>query len=190
MIRITILVSLAFVNIMNLPSNSSYLQNAKKIIQAEEGYREAIYRCPAGYLTIFYGHNLEAHGLGPFSKREFVNSNPQKSQALIQKYIDDHGPQILGTRLLEEEIKRLDNVLSDNLDFYSDLSPNRKSILISTTYQLGWGGISDFKGMIRALREKNYWKAAWELTDSRLFDQAKRRTLRSAIVIASDVLFL
>lgn len=175
---------------MNSPSNSSYLQNAKKIIQAEEGYRDSVYRCPTGYLTIFYGHNLEAHGLGPFSKYDFANSNPQKSQALIQKYIDDHGAQILGTRLLEEEIKRLDNVLFDNFDFYSDLSPNRKSVLISTTYQLGWGGISKFRGMISSLREGNYWKAAWELTDSKLFEQAKRRTLRTAIVIASDVLFL
>lgn len=175
---------------MNLPNNSSYLQNAKRIIQAEEGYREVVYRCPAGYLTIFYGHNLEAHGLGSFSKFDFANSNPQKSQALIQKYIDEHGAQILGTRLLEEEIKRIDDVLFDNFDFYSDLSPNRKSVLISTTYQLGWGGISKFRGMLGALREGNYWKAAWELTDSKLFEQAKRRTLRTAIVIASDVLFL
>lgn len=175
---------------MDLPNKHNYLQNAKKIIQAEEGYREAVYRCPTGYLTIFYGHNLQAHGLGPFSKFEFRNSNPQKSQALIQQYIDEHGAQILGTRLLEEEIKRIDNVLFDNLDFYSDLSPNRKSIIISTTYQLGWGGFSKFRGMIGALREGNYWRAAWELTDSKLFDQARRRTLRSAIVIASDVLFL
>jgi len=66
---------------------------------------------------------------------------------------------------------------------FKDISPVRKSALIDMVFNLGQRGVTKFRGMLGALQEKDYGKAADEALDSKWADQVGSRAQRIAKLI-------
>ena len=126
----------------------------KALIKKHEGFRERAYRCPAGYLTIGYGRNLETSGI-------------------TSKEADF---------LLENDIRECLGDCS-NRPYWSDLDPNQQAALLSMRYNLGAGGYSSFVKMHAALVLHNYAGAAREIRESRYYKQVESRAEEIARMI-------
>lgn len=118
-------------------------------IKEHEGLKLFPYKCPAGKLTIGYGHNLEDNGL---------------SQSVCE-YI-----------LIEdiEEAKR-DLYAIFTRDFFDSLSDNQKIALVDMMFNLGMSRFLTFKKFILAVKNKDFIKASAEIINSRAYRQNKSR---------------
>lgn len=128
-----------------------------KILIKEEGFRKYPYKDSEGHMTIGYGTRIEG-----FPKRNFMKNPLTKEEALTK---------------LETDV---DNLVQFYLkgkygDNYQDLSPERKSILLSMGYQLGTYGVMKFKNMWKAIKNGDFRKAGIEMKDSRWYKQTPSR---------------
>ena len=73
--------------------------------------------------------------------------------------------------------------LLDKLDWYKDLPPMVKEVLIERTYQMGTSGMLKFKKMIANMKEKNWKGAADEMKDSLRYRQTPGRCERLATIV-------
>ena len=58
--------------------------------------------------------------------------------------------------------------------------PQVLHVLICMVFQLGYSGVLRFKKMLAALKRQNYSEAAYEMMDSRWFDQTPKQASRLA----------
>lgn len=104
----------------------------------DEGLKLTVYRCPAGYLTIGVGRNLEGRGI-------------TRSEAML---------------LLDNDINAcLDDLGS--FPWFGALNPVRQKALLNMRFQLGSGGFRAFKQMLAALDRRDYVAAATAARDSK-----------------------
>lgn len=125
----------------------------------DEGNKLKPYRCPSGKLTIGIGHNLEDKGLTP------------KQVNMI--YEDD----------VAEVLKSAINVLGRA---YTELSSERKCVILSMIFQMGEGGFGAFKKMIVALQAKDFDTAAAEMLNSKWAKQTPARASRLANMMRTN----
>ena len=121
-----------------------------RLLEQYEGRRYTTYNCPAGYLTIGIGHNLDQN---PLKKGE------QGSLVLGDAEID---------ALLKDDVSKFDQQFQDlNVPAFH-IFPAAREILIRMMFQMGLGGVLKFKAMLKALRDgpPNYKRAAFEMRDS------------------------
>ena len=114
-----------------------------------EGLRLKPYRCPAGYLTIGVGRNLETKGLS-------------EDEALF---------------LLRNDIEEITSQL-EKYEWYRGLDDVRKKVVIDMAFNLGIYGLLSFKRMIQALNCYDYDTAADEMVDSAWYHQVGTRARR------------
>lgn len=104
----------------------------------DEGLRLTVYRCPAGYLTIGCGRNLEGRGIS-------------KDEAFY---------------LLDNDIKAcLEDLAS--FAWWGALNFIRQKALLNMRFQLGSGGFRAFKDMLAALDRRDFPAAAAAGRDSK-----------------------
>ena len=114
-----------------------------------EGLRLKPYRCPAGYLTIGVGRNLETKGIS-------------ENEALF---------------LLRNDIAEVTAQL-ERFDWFRALGPVRRKVLIDMCFNLGMAGLLGFQKMIEALKRADYEAAADEMVNSRWYGQVGERGRR------------
>jgi len=114
-----------------------------------EGLRLKPYRCPAGYLTIGVGRNLETKGIS-------------ENEALF---------------LLRNDIAEVTAQL-ERFDWFRALGPVRRKVLIDMCFNLGMAGLLGFQKMIEALKQGDYERAADEMVNSRWYGQVGERGRR------------
>ena len=85
---------------------------------------------------------------------------------------------IVAGRVPKKHLKLLD------IDWYKDLPPMVKEVLIEMTYQMGTSGMLKFKKMIANMKEKNWAKASDEMKDSLWYRQTPGRCERLAQIVA------
>jgi lysozyme len=121
-----------------------------------EEYRQFVYRCPAGKLTVGIGRNLENKGL-TLDESMFLLRND------IRECIED---------------------LWTIFPNFHELSDVKRHVLIDMRFNLGATGFRKFKRMICAVRDENFTLAAFEMRDSRWYGQVGRRgkTLRNMML--------
>lgn len=125
------------------------------LIKKHEGFRSSPYRCSAGKITIGWGRNLDDVGL-----------TEQEAEILLQN-----------------DIKRAEDDLQTVFapDFlFSVLTYNRYSVLVNMVFNLGITRFRGFKNMIKAVKEKDWDRAALEMLDSRWAKQVKTRAYELA----------
>ena len=127
----------------------SFESDLIKQIKEHEGLVLKPYKCPAGKLTIGYGHNLEDNGLSK-TACEFI----------LHEDID-------------EAIKNLYAVFTR--DFFNTLKDNQKIALIDMMFNLGMSRFLTFKKFILAVKQRNFDRASVEIIHSKAYTQAKRR---------------
>lgn len=118
-------------------------------IKEHEGLKLFPYKCPAGKLTIGYGHNLQDNGLSK-SACEFI-------------LYDD----------IEEAKRNLRTIFGN--DFFENLPKNKKIALIDMMFNLGMVKFLTFKRFIFAVETQNWDNASYEIIHSRAYEQNTKR---------------
>jgi lysozyme len=127
------------------------------MVKLHEGYSEKMYTCPAGYLTIGYGFNLETNTMCK-----------EAAEAQLRCDIDRTEQQML------ETIPEFKGVLGP-----------RRAALIDMGYNLGVPGLRKFRKMWAAIGQRDWEKAAKEAVDSKWYTQVGSRGVRIVNIIKS-----
>ena len=128
-----------------------------KHLKFEEGYSATRYLDTRGKWTIGYGHRCSS-----------------KQPAITREQAE---------RILMNDIK----IAMDAVDeMVSDSTPEQvRFILVSMTFQMGEGGVRDFKNMLRNINNQNYKAASVSMKRSDWKKQTPERCLRLANLMAS-----
>ena len=130
-------------------------------LKRHEGLSLVPYRCPAGFLTIGYGHNIDANpvpNLGP----------------------DDKISEIEAGKLLELDMRSCGIALDRSLPGWRGLCEPRQAVLLNMAVNLGVRGLLGFKKALAALRQGNFDAASREMLDSKWRRDVKDRALELA----------
>lgn len=143
---------------------------AVRLIQAEEGFRATPYLCTSGALTIGYGHNLTARGIDRTASASWAWTEAQALDQLLDDLVD------------------IVAALDARYPGWRDLVPARQAVVLSSCFQLGVGGASQFKATIRLLRAGDYEGAAAQLSKSKWATQTPARVQRNADIMRTGVM--
>ncbi len=127
-------------------------EKVKALIKLHEGLRLKPYKCPAGYLTIGYGRNLEAKGI-----------SPMEADMLLESDLDD------AIRDAREFFPAFDSLLAP-----------RQAVLVDMAFNLGLPKLRKFKKFRQALVRGDWQDAAREMLDSKWALQVGSRAARLA----------
>ena len=145
-------------------------------ITENEGYRQDVYTCTAGYKTV-----------GIVMALKDLEISPELAYKIIKWQIEE-GLIRISKEHSQEKVAELASKLhlswSERLDWYDDLPPIVKGILIEMSFQLGMRGVSKFKKMLKAMKEKDWKEASSQMLDSKWarFDSPQRAERLADIV--------
>lgn len=131
------------------------ISNLKK----HEGLSLTLYKCPAGKLTIGYGHNIEDIGI----------------------------TEDVAELLLQQDAFIAAKQVSSNIDCFYSLTEARQYVLIDMCFNMGLSKLMQFKKMLRALDLGDYKTAAKEMLNSKWAVQVKSRANYLACVMQSGI---
>ena len=142
-----------------------------------EGLRLEVYKCPADYWTVGVGRNLEGKPLTK-GEQEYIlgcsGLEPEQVIAILRECgISKDDALFLLANDIEDAVKDL-----SNFDWFEDLDPVRKKVVIDMRYNLGPTRFRGFKKMIAALARGDYKAAAAEMVDSAWYHQVGNRSKR------------
>jgi len=123
-------------------------------LKRHEGYRRHMYLCPAGYPTIGFGTRIDGKGQGV---------SPSAAEDMLIEAVND----------IDHDLARF--------QWYRSLNQTRRATVINMAYQLGIGGLLNFKRMIDALRSEDFEKASEEMLDSKWARQTPGRAQELAL---------
>ena len=146
----------------------------QKRLLLHEGCAEHIYKCPAGFLTIGVGRNLQANPLTP-KEREFVGDI--KEGITVEKAL----------YLLRNDVKRCIKELTDNISFYYQLDDERQYALLDMCFNMGIKKLLKFKRMLNAMLIGDYRGAAKECLMSKYAVDVGTRAERISRLIETGV---
>ena len=135
-----------------------------------EGFRNKIYKCPAGKYTIGYGRNLE------------------KSRHLSNKELEEWQSKSISKQLayewLLEDLKEAEQQIDDFIKTKNiGISQTRKEILVAMNYQMGIGSFRQFRKFTIALQNNDYKLASLEMLDSKWAKQTPRRAIELSLAM-------
>jgi len=133
-------------------------QRLFKQLRLHEGVEKFPYRCTAGYLTIGVGRNIEERGL-----------------------LDDEIDFIL-----DNDIEVVMNEVSVTFDWFFDLSEVRQRVVADMIFNIGMPRFKQFKKMIAALEEGDWFEAANQMMDSKWAKQVGKRAERLRDMMETD----
>ena len=131
----------------------------KRLLKKHEGLSLFLYKCPAGKLTIGYGHNIEDRGI---------------SESVAEL-------------LLEQDMLIAYRQVKNAVKCFERLDEARKYVLIDMCFNMGITKLMTFKKMLRALDGGDYAAAAKEMLNSKWAAQVKGRAAYLAGVMASGI---
>jgi lysozyme len=129
------------------------------LLKREEGCKLRPYRCPAGKLTIGYGHNLDDTTIS-----------------------QDDAVHILETDVAvktQDAVKVIGEIAFRNLDEV------RQAVLISMAFQMGRTGLGSFRQTLECVRRGDYDQAARNMFRSQWARQTPGRARRAAKMMYS-----
>ena len=121
----------------------------------EEGAESCAYQDSLGYWTIGVGRLIDFRKGGGLSNEE----------------IDF---------LLENDIKRNYEAVLKALPWIEKLSDQRQAVLIEMAFQMGVGGLLQFKRTLGSIEDGQYGEAAVEMLESKWAQQTPKRAARMA----------
>jgi len=140
-------------------------QTLSRQLELHEGKRLLPYHCPAGYLTVGVGHNLEA--------------NPVAEE--LGHEVDEHGiTEQECALLLDNDIDRYYAEVRERVPVFDELSEPRQHVLVDMAFNMGVNGLMKFQHFLAALDQGDFDRASEEMLDSRWADQVKSRATRLA----------
>lgn len=135
-----------------------------------EGCELMPYKCPAGYLTIGVGRNLETNPLTPEEKK--VCGDYMRGITKNAAFY-----------LLRNDIERVKRECLKNIPFFNTLDAERRYCLIDMCFNLGIKRLLKFKNMLSAMGVGNWNVAFSECRNSNYAKQTGQRAKRIANTI-------
>lgn len=133
--------------------------NIEKLLIKEEGLRLKPYKCPAGFLTIGVGRNLDANGI-----------SIDEAMSMLRSDID------YAKLVAEVEFGKT----------FFELSCARQAVVVSMIFQMGKVGFLKFTNTIRLIKDQKFEEAAsqmlkskWAKKDSPLRAKRHAETMRT-----------
>ena len=123
-------------------------------LKVDEGFRDKVYKCSAGKLTIGYGWNLEDNEL------------PERIAEMMLSYA-------VGDKLQSLE----------RLSWWCKLNDARKRAIVNMAFNIGVAGVLKFKKMIAAIERGDFSQAALEMDDSKWSKQVGARADRLILMM-------
>ena len=130
----------------------------KQLIK-HEGEVLTAYKCPAGYITVGVGRNLEGKGITKAESRMLLMNDVGECEADLIRIFGAGG--------------------------WERMSSNRRIALIDMRFNLGPGRFRSFRRMIQAIRAEDWAWAGKEAMDSRWAVQVQKS--RSGLIYAQLV---
>lgn len=124
----------------------------KEQLRRDEGLRLKPYKDTLGILTIGVGRNLTDVGISA-------------AEADL---------------MLDNDIERIREPIARLCPWFHDLDEARQGVILNMGFNMGLGGILQFKKMIAALKEQDWERAAKEMKDSLWARQVHSRADRLA----------
>ncbi len=125
-------------------------------IKRHEGLRLKPYNCPAGHLTIGYGHNLE-EGISERIAEELLREDIDKAYKDYRLFIPDN--------------------------VQTKLNKRREEVIVEMIFNMGINKVLGFRKMLKAIEEKDFNRAAVEMLDSRWARQVGKRAIELAEIM-------
>ena len=131
------------------------MDRLKDSVKQHEGYRNKVYLDTLGKRTV---------GVGHLCVEDFWEDDKEYDEKFLMEILQkDLQQAIRGARSLMEE------------HGCADINEKAEELLIEMVFQLGMTGVSKFRNMWKALAEKNYIGASYEMLDSRWAKQTPNR---------------
>lgn len=131
------------------------LERLMESVKKHEGYRNKVYLDTLGKRTV---------GVGHLCVEDFWEDDKEYEEKFLMEILaDDLQNAIKGARELKEQHS------------CTDIDEIAQEILVEMVFQLGKSGVSKFRNMWKALSEKNYIGASYEMLDSKWAKQTPNR---------------
>ena len=131
------------------------LERLMESVKKHEGYRNKVYLDTLGKRTV---------GVGHLCVEDFWEDDKEYEEKFLMTILEhDLQTAIKSAKQLIEEFG------------CDDIDEQAEEILIEMVFQLGKTGVSKFRNMWKALSEKNYIGASYEMLDSRWAKQTPNR---------------
>ena len=141
------------------------MDRLKDSVKQHEGYRNKVYLDTLGKRTV---------GVGHLCVEDFWEDDKEYEEKFLMEILaDDLQNAIKGARELKEEHS------------CTDIDEIAQEILVEMVFQLGKNGVSKFRNMWKALAEKNYIGASFEMLDSKWAKQTPNRAKSMAELMKS-----
>ena len=124
-------------------------------VKKHEGYRNKVYLDTLGKRTV---------GVGHLCVENFWEDDKEYEEKFLMEILEKD---------LQQAIRGARSLMEDH--GCTDIDEQAEEILIEMVFQLGMTGVSKFKNMWKALAEKNYIGASYEMLDSRWSKQTPNR---------------
>lgn len=122
-----------------------------RMLIRDEGWRNRMYTCTAGKLTIGVGFNLEANAMCDAAIGAQMRHDIQKAQTQAAGVIGE---------------------------VWAEMDEVRRDVVTSMVYQMGAGGFAKFTDTIGLIRQKKWAEAADAMVQSKWAKQTKKRAQR------------
>ena len=143
------------------------LERLMQSVKKHEGYRNKVYLDTLGKRTV---------GVGHLCVEDFWEDDKEYEERFLMDILaEDLQNAIKGARELKEE------------HYCTDIDEIAQEIIVEMVFQLGKTGVSKFKNMWKALAEKNYIGASYEMLDSRWAKQTPNRAKAMADLMKACV---
>ena len=124
-------------------------------VKKHEGYRNKVYLDTLGKRTV---------GVGHLCVEDFWEDDKEYEESFLMEILEKD---------LQEAIRGARSLMKEH--GCADIDEKAEELLIEMVFQLGMTGVSKFRNMWKALAEKNYIGASYEMLDSRWSKQTPNR---------------
>jgi lysozyme len=171
----------------------------EKIIQqliVDEGMVLKPYYCPAGYLTVGIGRNLEGNGLSWGEMVSLIKNNLDRKKRFPPDFEKIEGETLLlalirdmklngitedeAMMLLNNDIYQCEQDLKRTIKWYDDAPEEVREVLINMCFNMGIKTLKKFKNTLWYMGAGEYQKAAENMLKSKWARQVKSRAVRLA----------
>jgi len=176
------------------------LERIKKRLIESEGLVLEPYDCPAGYLTIGVGRNLQGNGLSTHEMLSLIIGNPQRKERLqgvvnsdgktmfkallhdFEKHAISKGEALF---LLDNDVDNCIKQLRDRIGWFNDAPESIQEVLVDMCFNMGINTLLTFKTTLRLMQEGRYEEAADQMLKSKWARQVKRRAVKLSRLVAN-----
>ena len=161
--------------------NQEYLDRIKR----SEGFLSTQRRCPAGFLSIGYGYNLERYGSTP---EAIARAKKEVCKILNKSSIDNGITEAEAQKLLQHDLNRvIEGIKADKRlgPLFEKLDDERQFVLVDMCYNMGIPRTKKFNKMLTAMENGDYTAAAQEILRSKYARDVGRRARDNAACMAT-----